>query len=79
MRESRWADQPGNYQGQNKGYELAHPNIHPIYNLLELLNGPVLQSQRFKISMTQHNNRIFKRSSTEGPVSIVQQRTEAWN
>ena len=28
---------PTTTQIQNQGYELAHPNIHPIYKLLELV------------------------------------------
>lgn len=48
---------------QNQGCELAHPNVHPI---CELLERPVLQIQSCTISITQGNNRISKRSPSEG-------------
>ncbi|KAL6091725.1 hypothetical protein STEG23_016553 [Scotinomys teguina] len=56
---------------QNQGYELAYPNIHPIYDLLEDVNRLVLQTQSYRISMTQGNIRISKRSPGDGPVLIV--------
>ena len=34
-------------QAQIQGSELAHPNIYPIYELLEFLRGSVLQTQSF--------------------------------
>ena len=34
-------------QAQIQGSELAHPNIYPIYELLEFMKGPALQTQRF--------------------------------
>ncbi|KAL6053895.1 hypothetical protein STEG23_003722 [Scotinomys teguina] len=46
---------------QNQGHELAHPNIHPMYQLLEHVKGPDLQIESFRISTTQNNNRIAKR------------------
>ena len=58
-------------QAQIQGFELAHPNIYPIYELLECMKGPVLQIQSCRISMTQGNNRISKRSPSEDPVLIV--------
>jgi hypothetical protein len=39
---------------------LAHPNIYPIYELLEFMKNPVLLTQTHMISMTQENNRISK-------------------
>jgi hypothetical protein len=36
--------------------ELAHPNIYPIYELLEHLKALVLKNQSCRISMTQGNN-----------------------
>lgn len=53
-----------------RGFELAHPNIYPIYELLEHVKGPVLQIQSFRISMTQGNNRITKRSPGEDTVLV---------
>ena len=32
-----------NLEAQNQGYELVHPNVHPIYELLEHMKGQVLQ------------------------------------
>ena len=45
-------------QVQIQGFEWAHPNIYPIYHLLEYMKGLVLQIQSCRISMTQGNNRI---------------------
>ena len=56
---------------QIQGYELAHLNIHPVYELLELAKGLDLQAQSYRISMTQDNNRISKRNPSEGPTSTV--------
>ena len=41
-----------------QGFELAHPNIYPTYELLELVKGPVLQTQSCRISMTQGNTGV---------------------
>jgi hypothetical protein len=49
---------------------LAHPNIHPINELLEHMRGPVLQTQSVSISITQGNNMISERSPGENPVLI---------
>lgn len=43
---------------RNQGYELAHPNMHLIYDLQEHMEGVVLQTQRCRISKTNNNNRI---------------------
>lgn len=51
-----------------KGYELAHPNINLSYELLEHVTGRKLQIQSFKMSMTQDNNMIFKRSTERARV-----------
>ena len=58
-------------QAQIQGFELAHPNIYPINELLVFTKGPALQIQNYRISMTQGNNRISKRSPSEVPVLIV--------
>lgn len=65
-------------QAQIQGSELAHPNIYPVYALLERVKGPVLQIQSCitKCSMTQVNNRISKWSPLEDLVFIVQQKPE---
>ena len=56
---------------QMQGFELACPNIYPLYELLEHMKGPVLQNQSCKICMTQGNNRISKKSHSEDPVLIA--------
>ena len=40
-------------QAQTQRYELACPNIHPIYDLLEYVKGPDPQIQSCRISTTQ--------------------------
>ena len=39
-------------QAQIQGFELAHPNIYLIYELLEHVKGLTLQNQNCRISMT---------------------------
>jgi hypothetical protein len=56
---------------------LGHPNIYPIYDLLEHMKGLVLQIQSCRISMKQGNNGIAERSPDVAPVLIVQQKPEA--
>ena len=41
------------FQAQIQGFELAHPNIYPIYELLECVKGLVLQNQSCRTSVTQ--------------------------
>ncbi|ERE69438.1 small conductance calcium-activated potassium channel protein 2 [Cricetulus griseus] len=57
---------PGTTQAQIQGFVLAHPNNHPntypIYELLKCAKGLVVQNQSFRISMTQGNSRISKRT-----------------
>ena len=48
-----------------QGFELVHPNIYAINDLLKPMKGPVLQTQSLRISKTQNNNR---RSPCEDPV-----------
>ena len=45
-------------QGQIQGFELVHPNIYPIYELLEVVKVPFLKTQSFRIFMKQGNNMI---------------------
>ena len=54
-----------------QAFELAHPNIYPISELLEHVKGLVLQIQSCRISMTQGNNRTSERSPSEDPVLIA--------
>lgn len=79
VQESWWADQPSYHQGQIQGFELAHPIIDLIYDLLELVKGPVLQIRSCRIFVTQGNNRISERRPCEDLVLIVQQKLEALN
>ncbi|ERE80351.1 small conductance calcium-activated potassium channel protein 2 [Cricetulus griseus] len=53
---------------------LVHPNIYPIYDLLEFVKGPVLQNENCGISVTQAHSRISQMSFSEGPVMMVYQR-----
>ena len=50
---------------------MAHPYIHPLYALWEKVKGPFPHTQRFRAFMIQGNNRISKRSPSEGPAQIV--------
>lgn len=45
MEESCGLANPATNQAQDQGYELAHPNICPIYDLLKHVKGLVLQIQ----------------------------------
>jgi hypothetical protein len=69
--ESWQTDNPAT-QLQIQGFELAHLNIYSIYELLDFVKGLALQIQSCRISMTQGNNRISKRSPGRGrdPVLI---------
>ena len=58
-------------QVQIQGFELAHPNIYPTYELLELVKGPVLQIQSCRISMAHGNDRLSKMSPSEVPELIA--------
>jgi hypothetical protein len=58
-------------QAQSQGFEVAHPNIYPIYELLEHVKKPVLQIQSCRLSMTQGNNRRSGRGPGEDPVLIM--------
>lgn len=61
-------------QTQIQDFELAYPNMYPMYKLLELLRGLALQNQSYTISKTQSNNKVSGRILTEDPVL---NRTEA--
>ena len=36
-------------QAKIQGFELAYPNIYPIYDLLKYMKGPVLHNQSCRI------------------------------
>ena len=57
-------------QAQIQVFELAHPNIYPIYELLELMKGPILQIQNYRISIIKVNNKISERSLIKVPKMI---------
>jgi hypothetical protein len=56
---------------------LAHPNIYPIDELLECMKELVLQIKNYRISMTQGDNRLSKRSPSKDSVSEEYQKPEA--
>ena len=59
---------------------MAHLNIYPIGILLELyIKGLILQIQSCRISMTQGNNGISKKSVSEISILTVLQKPEALN
>ena len=43
-------------------FELVHPSIYPIYELLECVKGLVLLSQSCRICMTRDNSRLSEKS-----------------
>jgi hypothetical protein len=49
-------------QAQVYDFELSHPNIFPIYDLLEYVKGLGLQIQSCRFSMTKGNNSISEKS-----------------
>lgn len=57
---------PVTTQAQNQVYELAHPNTHPICELLGHMKGLSLQMQSCSIFMAQGSYRLSKRSPNEG-------------
>ena len=63
--------------GQIQALGLAQPNIYSIYELLVNMKMLVLQIQKYRISMTQGNNRVSEKGPREGPVFIVHQKPEA--
>lgn len=71
-----WESSPG---GQDWPVQLppratfwGHPNICPIYDLLECAKGLVLQNNSYRTSPTQDG--ISKRNFTESPVMMACQR-----
>jgi hypothetical protein len=56
-----------------QGFDLVHPNIYPIYELLEHVKGPVLQTQSCRISMTQGNNRLSEQRPRARPIAMTLQ------
>ena len=58
---------------------MAHPIVHSMCDLLEHVKGLILQTQSYRISTTQDNSRIAKRSSNEGPEARVWQKPEVLN
>lgn len=61
-------------QTQILDFELAHPNICPIWELVERMTGH--EEHSFGISLTQDNSRISGSSFGEGPVLMVYQKPE---
>lgn len=71
LRENWLALPPSYHSAQYQTYALAHPNIHPNCEVLEHVKGRVLQTQSYRTSMAQGNNRIAKRNPSESPVLMV--------
>lgn len=60
---------------QIQDLKLDHPNIHPIFELLErMVKRSVLQNQSSRMSMTQGNHRVSERDPGEDPVWMVRQK-----
>lgn len=57
-----------------QGFEFAHPNIYPIYDMLGCMKRLVLQFQSCMISIAQGNNRRSEKSPDKKPVLVVQQK-----
>jgi hypothetical protein len=58
-------------QAQIQGFELAHPNIYSIYELLKHLKGWSYRTNAACVSMIQDNNRLSKRSLGQDPVLMA--------
>lgn len=63
--QGEWSQQPdltnqATIQAYIQVFELALPNIYPIYNLLECMKGLALCNHRHSISMNQDNSRISR-------------------
>jgi hypothetical protein len=63
-------------QSQIQGFELAHLNIHPAYELLEHMAGLVLLIHSFR---TFHDRGILEKSPSENLILIVYQATVTSN
>jgi hypothetical protein len=72
IRESHQADQL--IATQIYGSELARPQTYIICELLGCMKGLLVQIENCKISLTQGNNRITRRSSTELLLLMVSQK-----
>lgn len=54
---------------------MSHPKIYiNVKHDVGHMKGPVLLSQSFKISVTQGNNGITRRSPDEDPIVVVSQK-----
>lgn len=79
VRESWWTDQPSYHPDPKPGLWVAPSQQPPISELLEHMKGPVPKIQSHRISMTQGNNRLSKRSHSEGSELIVEKKPEVSN
>jgi hypothetical protein len=67
-------------RAQIQASELAQPNIYIlIYEWLGYVKEPVLLFQSFRVSMTEGNNRLTRRSPDEDPILMVSQKPELLN
>ncbi|KAL6085873.1 hypothetical protein STEG23_021860 [Scotinomys teguina] len=69
-----------NHPGSQLSLGLAHANIYPIWDLLDLVKELILWNATQRISMTGVAlGGIFERSFSEDPVMGVYQKPEALN
>lgn len=64
-------------QAQIQDFELVHPIIYSIYELLDHMLVVALQNQSSRITVTLGTSRMSNRSLCEGPVLISWQKLEA--
>lgn len=64
---------------QNQGYNSAHSDTYLVFEPVDYVKGLDLQIHSCKISMTQGNNMMSKKSPSEGPVFKMRQKRLASN
>ena len=58
-------------QAHTQGFELVHPSIYLIYEILEQVKGLVLKNHSYRKSLTWGNSRIAEKRLGEDPVLMV--------
>lgn len=74
-----WTDQLKYHPGPQLGLGLAHPNICPIKDMLELRKVLFLWNNSCNISMTQGGHGILGQSFGDDTIITVYQKPEALN
>ena len=64
-------------QAQIQDFELVHPIIYSIYELLDHIQVVALQNQSGRITVTLGTSRMSNKSLSEGPVLISWHKLEA--